>query len=267
MSSVRWIVAKYNADLERREPQNVGIILLAGERRLARFLGETTEGGRVDGRAVRFINSLVAYRQWIRHWRRLLDDEDGQLLTEAHRAAYDQSYYLEPGGELLLGDAPPDARDLLDELYTRLVDDTLDSRAEDIGRLAEKVVVPLERRLSKPIARESVVHIRKGDLVDELRFDYRYNNGVPHLMQRVSLTFGDARSWDRVHATAWAFSHVHDADDDALRQAQLIALVKPRDEDQSLPRQLRQLEQHAHVVDVTHVEHAQQQLLELFGET
>jgi hypothetical protein len=267
VTTARWLLAKYNADVERREPQNIGVILFVGELRLARFLAEAKDG-RVDGRAVRFIRSAVAYRQWIRHWRRLMSEGDlGPLIEQAQAVSYDQNYYLEPGGELLLGDLPSDPHDLLDDLYTRLVDDTPDTKAEDIGRLSEKVLVPLEMRLPKPIARESLVHVQIGDVVDELRFDYRYNNGVPHLMQRVSLTFGDARSWDRVHATAWTFSQVHHADDQSLKQAQLIALVKPRDEDRSLHRQLLHLERNAHVVDVTHVEEAQQQLLELFGES
>lgn len=265
---VRWLLAKYNTDIERREPQNIGVILIAGEVRVARFIGESPQTGRVDGRAVRFIRSAVAYRQWIAHWRRMLGQDDlGELLALSSTGTFDQNYYLEPGGEILMGADNVDALSLLDDLFTRLVDDTPDTRTEDVTRLSEKVVVPLEHRLPKPISRESLVQVQVGDSIDELRFDYRYNNGVPHLMQKVSLTFGDARSWDRVHATAWTFSQVHQADDEGLKQAQLIALVKPRDADRTLNRQLMHLERNAYVVDVTHVEEAQAQLMHLFGES
>lgn len=258
----RWLIAKYQDDLHRREPRNVGIVLLVGELRLARFLAER-EPGTVDGRAIRWIRSASAYRQWIRYWRRQMHHDGFEQLLHAPIPDAEQNFYLQPGGELLLSGGVTDPHDLLDDLYGRLVDDAIDTRAEDIGRLSERVLAPLEMRLPKPITRDTVVHVQIGDVLDELRFDYRYNNGRPHLMQRVSLTQPDARSWDRVHATAWAFTQIHKSADDAMRGAELIALVKTRDEDPSLGRQLLHLEREAHVVDVTRPEEAQQQLFEL----
>lgn len=146
-----------------------------------------------------------------------------------------------------------DPHDLLDDLYTALVDDTPDTAQENVTVLAERVINTLALDLSKPIHRESLVEVHADDKVDELRFDYRYNNGVPHLMQRVSLSFGDTRSWDRVHAVAWSFAAVQAAanNDPTLRDAQCIALYRPRERDDTLEKQLGQLERLAVTVDVS----------------
>jgi len=58
----RWLVAKYMPDLRRREPDNVGVILLMDGRAHLRFLGQ--RDGRVDGRSVRWAGSVKNYKAW-----------------------------------------------------------------------------------------------------------------------------------------------------------------------------------------------------------
>lgn len=260
--NARWFVAKYMPDPHRREPVNLGVILVDGGDVVARFLGESSEG-KIDGRNVRLVRSVAAYKGWVAHWRRLAD-EGPESVQAGLAARTGDNYFLEIGGERLLAGADRSTFDLLDDLYTSLVDDTPDAANEDVGRLSEKVLTRLP--LPKPVHRESLVTIEHDGLVDELRFDYRYNNGVPHLMQRVGLTFRDQRSWDRVHAAAWSFERVAHADNDELRHARLIALVKPREEDRALDRQLRQLSHYADVVDVSHQDEAAETLQLLLGE-
>ena len=248
--TTRWVLAKYMGDMRRREPVNIGVIVIGEEGSAARFIGEKPDGN-IDGRRARPMRSPIVYRQWVYHWRGLLaSDRTDDLCMMALHPRHDENYFLEAGGEILLG-GNVSPRDLLDDLYTSLVDETPDPMRESIGELAERVIADLTQTLPKPIDREAVVRVHHPDnKVDELYFDYRYNNGVPHLMQRVSLSFNDARSWDRVHAAAWSFSEVRR--DPNLQDAQFIALYKPREPDAMLDQQLGQLERlGAHTVDVS----------------
>jgi hypothetical protein len=262
--TTRWLLAKYMGDMRRREPVNIGVIVISEHGTLARFIAEK-EDGSIDGRSARPMNSPVVYRQWVRHWRQLLERQEvSEILHVASHGWTDENYFLEAGGELLLDGGKVDPQDLLDDLYTSVVDDTPDPTRESIGQLAERVMADLTPVLSRPIHRESLIRVRHDDKVDELRFDYRYNNGVPHLMQRVSLAFGDARSWDRVHAAAWSFAEVRNASEPDLRDAQFIALYKPREPDATLDQQLGQLERlGAHTVDVSVPDQATETLVEL----
>jgi hypothetical protein len=251
-----WLLAKYVPDLRRREPRNIGVIVIGDDGAVAtRFIGETRSGV-VDGRAVRFIGSGPVYREWINYWRKLAASKPDELIKLAASGASDENYFLEAGGQLVLGGNGVSPVDLLDDVYTALVDDAPDTSQESVASLAEQVISPLRSRLPKPILVESLIEVATGDAIDQLRFDYRYNNGVPNLMQRVSLTFSDQRSWDRVHAAAWTFEQVQRSNDPALAGARFIALYKPRDQDLDLDRQLGQLERLANTINVAEPEQA-----------
>ena len=43
---------------------------------------------------------------------------------------------------------------------------------------------------------------------DDLWFDYRYDNGRSHLMQRVGLANSDKNTWDRLHLVETNFERL-----------------------------------------------------------
>lgn len=264
--TAQWFLAKYVPDLERNEPINIGLIFFWRERAVTRFIGQRSDGT-IDGRSARFVRSAVTYRAWVNHWLHLVEARDvDQLLALARAGDTGENYRLEVGGEILIGGPTTDldADDLVDDLYVRLVDDTPDRTRESIVQLADLVIGQVQQRAGIAIERENIVTVRADGILDELRFDYRYNNGRPHLMQRVPLMYPDQRSWERVHSVAWQFSQVHRSDSQELQGADLIALVRPREDGGvALERQLRQLEEHANVIDLRVPEAAQDQLADL----
>lgn len=251
--TARWLVAKYIPDLRRREPINVGVILSVGDSVAMRFAGQRVDGT-IDGRTARsWVGSTANYKRWVQYWRHAATSTGLSVESLLTRRS-DDSYYLDFGGERLAGKT--DAGLLLEQLYTTLVEDVPPTKQLDVTQLAERVLETLQ---ISPAPYALDVPLPNGG-ADRVTFDYRYDNGQPNLMHRVPLTFEDDRSWSFVHAANWAFSQASQAFQGA---AQAIALVKPRQSDADLERQLRVLEQYAHVVDVSHQELAASQLKDL----
>lgn len=257
--TIEWMLAKYVPDMQRNEPVNIGLILIHGDQVLCKFLGET-QNGSIDGKRVRSrFASVDAYKMWVEYWKRLADQK-GEIvkLGEARRSS--DNYYLEKSGAYLSGAPKGPGEALLAELFDLLVDRD-ESSSPDVLRLSETTIRRLP--MAKDIERDSEVIVKHGGVEDELRFHYRYNNGRPHLMQRVSLT-SDPRSWDRVHSTAWSFEKVLGSDDAILRKSLCIALVKSSPASEGATRrQLNQLERLATIVDVGNTDIAWGRLSEL----
>jgi hypothetical protein len=109
------------------------------------------------------------------------------------------------------------------------------------------------------VERGYVLEVPRDGFTDRIEFDYRYENGNAHLMQRVSLTLEDVRSWDNVHAAMWSFQQSHRVNE----KASAIALVRTREQDMSLDKQMRLLGESASVVDVGRTEEAAERLRDL----
>ena len=251
--STEWFVAKYIPDLRRREPTNVGVILRMGDSVFAKFLGERSDG-RIDGRSVKWLG-VASYKAWVTHWRRHLDESaDLSALTGSPPGT---NYYIEVGGERLIGSETTDPEGLLDYLYSVLVEETPEREVLSVEKATESVLNRIE--IAERVERGYVLEVPRDGFTDRVEFDYRYLNGTAHLMQRVSLTLEDVRSWDNVHAAAWSFQYAHSVE----RDASAIALVKTREEDASLDKQMRLLGEFASVVDVGHTEEAAERLRDL----
>jgi hypothetical protein len=52
------------------------------------------------------------------------------------------------------------------------------------------------------------VSVQLDGVPDDLWFDYRYDNGRPHLMQRVGLSASDKSTWDRLHLVETNFERL-----------------------------------------------------------
>src|SRR5438874_1200397 len=102
---VRYLVAKYIADTWRMEPRNIGVIAVGATTWAARFVGESiAKPGQIDGRSLRGIGSLPAYRQWIRYWRGLLEQAprtDVQSVIDRLLESAQGNFELAEGGALL----------------------------------------------------------------------------------------------------------------------------------------------------------------------
>ncbi|MBL7261366.1 hypothetical protein [Paractinoplanes lichenicola] len=257
--TIEWMLAKYIPDVQRNEPVNVGVVLRYNDETLCKFVGENAAGN-IDGRktGTRFA-SPEAYKLWVKHWRSAIRNAPSfQKLSESRRGG--DNYYLEPGGQFMIGNPEAGPNALLAELFELLVDKD-DAAAPDVLQLSERAIRTLP--MAKEIQRDSDILVHHAGGEDELRFHYRYDNGRPHLMQRVNLS-PDARTWDRVHSMTWSFEKVVAAEDPELKESQCIALVKYSSEESAgLHRQLGQLSRLAQVVNVGDVSSAQAELLVL----
>lgn len=241
MTAARWLVAKYIPDLRRREPRNIGVIAGIGTNVQSRFLGQRPDGT-VDGRRTKWAGSVAVYKAWIEYWRE--HARDLSRVDDLLSHAVDDNYVLEFGGERIAGGADEiDVRTLAETLYINLVEDLPQRDSLTIAELSETVIKRLG--IEHRVKRSERIDLN----ADSISFDYRYDNGRVNLMQRINLVYDDDRSWDNVHAAAWAFQKVKD--NPKFANAQTIALIKQRNPDRELVRQLGVLTEHAEPVDVT----------------
>src|SRR4051812_26221898 len=164
----RWLVAKYMPDLRRREPDNVGVILLMEGRAYLRFPGQ--RDGRVDGRAVRWAGSVKNYKAWVDYWTYTAEHTPLEALSPKLTAhAGDANYIVEVGGERIFGDHTT-PEEMLDYLYTTLIEPSSDRRSFNVGRLSENVFDRLA--IHDQVQKDFKLDIDE----DTIHFDYRYDN-------------------------------------------------------------------------------------------
>jgi hypothetical protein len=210
-----------------------------------RFLGERTDGT-IDKRRIRFAMDPNNYCAWLKHWRQTGLDEH---LKEAEKRT-SASYFLEYSGERLVGSDLIEEDLLLDDLYTELVDNTPDSDTWSIAKQADTVITRLG--IMDRVQRK----FRVSQPDDELFFDYRYDNGAIHLIQRVQLSFPDERSWQYLHAAVHNFDGLHGKEIEPGRAQNLVSLVKLRRTDPDLMKQVSLLEGRGSVIDISDEESA-----------
>ena len=249
-----WLVARYVPDLRRREPKNVGVLLKMGDQICSRFLGERGRG-RIDGRRVRaFVNSVDNYKAWVSYWQSVTDGGNDLLALTKRRG--DDSYYLEYGGERVFGGTDSDPNDMLDYLYSVLVEDMPEPDTLNVRQLSEHVLTTAGIR-----DRVTEKYRLPVSVTDSALFDYKYENGALHLMKRVTLTYEDERSWASTHAAAWDFEKA--ASQLNGSRGQLIAFVNVRPSNSELESQMKLLGDLAHVLDVGKVQKAASELTDL----
>lgn len=254
-----WLIARYIPDLRRREPRNIGVVLRMGDLLLSRFLGEVGRG-EVDGRRIHgFVNSVDNYKAWVSYWQGAVGEGGNDLLALTRRQG-DDSYFLEHGGERMFGGEHTDPNDMLDYLYSVLVEEMPEPNTLNVRQLSEAA-------LESAGVRERVTEKYRLAIsaTDSALFDYKYENGSLHLMKRVTLSYKDDRSWTGVHAAAWEFEKAASRPNGSKEQ--LIALVKARASDSELSSQMGLLDDLAHVVDVSEVQKAASQLTKLLHPT
>jgi hypothetical protein len=258
-----WLVAKYMPDVRRREPDNVGVILFLDGRAYHRFRGQRSDGT-IDGRRIKWAGSVANFNAWVSYWNHVAASSSVEAAVETlTKQRGDENYLVEFGGERLLGSGTTDPDDLLDELYGVLVEEETERGSLSVVKLAESLLSRLDisERVSRAVRLD--VPVDDGAIRDAILFDYRFDNGKANLIQRVSLTVPDERSWDVVHATAWSFRAGKDAQLEVPKEKQFIALVKPREQDAQLNAQMALLARHAEVVSLADESSASSHLAQL----
>ena len=260
--SVRWFVVKHVPDLVRREPKNIGVILFAGgEAGVSRFVGEQDDG-EIDGRSVGQFGNHLVYKAWVRQWRSLRDQGVDALVGHAHAGrAPGASFYIEDGGEQIFGHETGAEDEILDDLYSTLVrPDAEPADADDVRSMTRGVL----RRVGlwRHVQQRARLEVSLNGVPDDLWFDYRYDNGRPHLMQRVGLATSDKSTWDRLHLVETNFERL--ALSKALPDFNAITFMKQRDADPRLIEAATgRLAPLAAIIDVSEQDAAAERLGEL----
>lgn len=246
MTTPRYLLAKYIADLRRGEPRNIGVIVWTPERIEARFIGEKAgRPGEVDGRSIPpFVTSPQAYKQWVEYWRLQLASEAISPATGGPPVRRDQEGYLAAvmesnkgnfalvdAGFLLDRVAPDDLGALANYLFETLVDTTgeepQDATLDDVvDRLLDRTGV----RQVEHFRTQVEVRCAIGNGQEErFEFDYGYKNGtLKRLYQRVPLPRRRKVQQMRVDATAWKFDRVNESG--VLGVERPVAMIYPSDE-------------------------------------
>lgn len=260
--SLRWLIAKYTPDPMRGEPVNVGVVLIAGDRLLTRFVGE--RDGEIDGRTLRGsgIRVVETYKAWVDYWRGLIEEEGAGAEPALLNPVFGANYVIVPGGERMVGGEIETPEEMLASLFVSLVEhDDTPVESESTARLAEKVLKQLKILDVATPNFEMRVH-GKGNKMYPVRFDFRFDNGAANLMRRVTIASDDARSWSACQSAAWAFEKVRDEKLDGL-DTRCIAMVRQREGD-DITKQLDMLSEYATVVALDDIQTAVQQLRTLF---
>jgi len=96
--TVRCWIVQHIADSFRKESRNVGVIVQREGVFGARFVGESSEL-EFDDRKLRFLAHPKVYRNWVRYWRRLIQDQEREIDVELS-ADQDGNFRVIDGGAI-----------------------------------------------------------------------------------------------------------------------------------------------------------------------
>ncbi len=96
--TVRCWIVQHVADSFRKESRNVGVIVQRDGAFDARFVGESSEL-EFDDRKLRFLEHPKVYRNWVRYWRRLIQDDEREIDSELS-ADQDGNFRVIDGGAI-----------------------------------------------------------------------------------------------------------------------------------------------------------------------
>lgn len=153
--SARYFIVQHIPDVMRKETLNVGVLVQKGETRTARFLGENTQCGHIDGRAIKSIRDAQVYRMWVRHWHKVLAQEGwrNRMLNDNFT-----TYQLIDGGEVTDTGADS-AEDVCSYLFSMLVSH---------GGLAEAIDAPQEGAEIAGVTESLKNELRKLKIMDSV---------------------------------------------------------------------------------------------------
>ena len=233
-----FLLAQYHRDPIRREPKNVGVIVLTDRGAAARFLGERA-GSDIDLRTVRWSREPAIYQQWVEHWREELDSSEGDLIKRLSRTN-GGNFDVIPGGAVtgINGDSPAeicahlfplmvDADAEADPDATTEVDSSLKEMARDITKRFSDLGI-LGGRVHNPPPNPVWVRPTVKGKRAEHQPQYSQVSGIPCIMEVVNF-MAVRKSPVKDHA-GWA-AKMFDDIRDYRPQTDTIALIRAGKDD------------------------------------
>ena len=219
--NAKWLIAKYIPDMRRREPQNIGIILLKDEKPYLRFRGRNKADGKIDGNKTKFQKSVDNYRAWVSYWEHaaIKGGLDGLL----RRPRPDDNFILEFGGERIIGSDSTEPEAFADELYSQLVEADIIENGVAREVSVETAIDRIFRKLdiSEKVEKDPVLPSVDND--ERIFFDFRYKNGRNTWMKRVRIDRGSEKlAMDPLFSAAYVFERAKSIDTDC----HLVALLE-----------------------------------------
>lgn len=177
-----WYLVKHVADLRRREPRNVGIILRTGDGFWqSKFLGET-EDGTVHSRDIprNYGINYEIYASWRDYFRRKLSD-DAWRDVERLQSRRKGNFYTEAGGQIF-DDDEVDWPGELQQLYNELVAPPEKKKQEPPLTHIRTAVENIFKRINLSVKRNVEVDAEYDGHFIKVPFRYAYANGFNYLM-------------------------------------------------------------------------------------
>jgi hypothetical protein len=184
--TTRVYVAKYVPDPARWEPRNVGVIVVDGTERAARFLAEEPTG-KIEGRQVRYAVGAPAevYREWVHYWRRVVIREG---TDPAELSTSDAStFFVHEAGEILADTEPRPIDVMVSDYFKRLVAHE-DRQEVELKEAVEQLL--RATKLDETLQRDVEVSGRPANTrerPERFRFEYGRRNGHLIVGHRVPL--------------------------------------------------------------------------------
>ena len=271
--STPWYVVKYMPDLYRREPRNVGVVLLDDAGGLVRFFGQDPDTGEVNtSHASVMVPETRAYRQWVHYF----SHHAGQgtwprVLESLQRRSFD-NFYIEEGGRFERDYDDPHAA--LEDLFRSLVADVSvpardTTRVKELRGLVKRVfeLAHLEDRIERQPEYDLEIEGPRSRTRTKVRFDYRFVNGATTLMERMPLTLNAPQlNSERVDALLYRIEQVLKGGADEKFIAFYHVPERATEAEQStLEPHIRHLETHADALEVGDVSFAARNLRQRLG--
>lgn len=282
MTNAQFLIAKYIPDLQRMEPRNVGVIVWTPDGLAARFLAEYPERpGEVDGRRKpEFFSSLKAYRQWVRFWRRTIDQAEkrhvaqdvtrraGPETLEELKNSSSGNFVVVDGGFLLDPVPASELPRLTNHLFETLVaslEITAKGEGPNLEQRCERIFKSLPLPPGVKVLRNYQIPCRIGNEERLFHFDYVLKNGtVQSIYEEFALPKWEKVKhknafWERVDALAFKFDKViKQGVTDRAHTAALILAASEEQDDPDTGKAIRLLDEVTHVVNVADVPYAAQ---------
>lgn len=226
MSTTKYLLAKYIADIQRFEPRNIGVMVLSPFGVEARFLGEFGDRpGEVDGRQIPvWVSSPSAYKQWVRYWRDAVSGEtfkapkSGVIVPLASpdflNAIVESgkgNFVLTEAGEIMDFVGEEDLPFVAEQLFQQLVKPNAsdDPRDLTLDEIVEELLNRFMIRQHKNFKPNYMVPCPVNGVMEELVFSDAIANGSPiKLYQRMSLPKTKPALRNTYRAVAYSFEHV-----------------------------------------------------------
>ncbi|QFY13698.1 hypothetical protein GBF35_50425 [Nonomuraea phyllanthi] len=271
--STPWYVVKYMPDLYRREPRNVGVVLLDDDGGLARFYGQDPETGEViPNWAAQLVPETRTYQQWVHYfvhhvgrgsWSRVLE-------TLQRRRSFD-NFYVEEGGsyEREYDDPQSAIEDLFRSLVTDAPMPAQGASSPELRSLVKRVfeLAHVDKRVEKDPEYEVAVDGPRHQTHAKIRFDYRFVNGKTTLMERVPLSLEATRTnSEKVDALLYRIERViANSDVEDFVAFYHVPDRATEEQERALEPTIRRLEAYADALDVGDVSFAARNLRQRLG--